>query len=282
MDTLEKYVPAVVLKSCEQAYNHIDRILAPYNLPIPTEFVVLALVGLLSAIIISAIFGGSSDSRGSSGSSTSSSSSSAGGKKKGNSLVLLGLCDSGKTTLFLKLIQKSLTSYSSISVNKGNFNNAGKKLPIIDIPGHAKMRPTLPQYLSQASSIIYLIDSTTFFDQSIEEAQNLYDILVDPSVYERRVPILIFCNKTDLTTIGESDVQSILERELDELRKTRGSAPSMAGNEDAGVEREIYLGNEGTSFQFDHLPNEVTFAQGSVKSEETEAPEPIMSFIQPR
>eukprot|EP01133_Synstelium_polycarpum_P001178 gene1178-1355_t len=175
-------------------------------------------------------------------------------------------------------VQQPLQTYASIAPNKGQYKGSKKTAALVDIPGHEKMKPSLPQHLAAAACVVYLIDSSTFMSNSTREAQALYDILVESNVYEKKIPMLIFCNKTDLdSSIAESDIQSTLERELDDLRITKGSAPTELGRDD-GNHGDIYLGNEGETFQFDHLPNEVTFAKGSLLDEEL--PESIISFIE--
>ncbi|KYQ91216.1 signal recognition particle receptor beta subunit [Tieghemostelium lacteum] len=269
----------------DQLSQPIEELLKPYNLPFNADQLILVLVSLLVLIFVSAIFGNSNGHRGSRGSSNRGSTS-AGKKsvKRGKNIVILGLQGSGKTSLFSKLsnIQKLLQSYTSMSVNSGNYQTEnGKKLVLIDVPGNSKMKSLLPKILDQAGCIIYLIDNSQFDEQAQLEASNLYDILTIHEVNEKRIPILFYLNKMDLDSSNDaSHIQQVLESEIDDLRTTRGSTPVVLNQEDD--RKEIILGVEGTPFQFDQLPQDIKFAHGTVTAtgeNEVESLQPIRDFI---
>eukprot|EP01132_Coremiostelium_polycephalum_P000566 gene566-711_t len=271
LQSIEKYIPEsirghlktgtdVIKQYYNLSYQELDKFLKPYNLPISTDIIFYAILSIifkhykLTTYVI-LVFGGSS--------SPSSSSSSRHSKskkiKRGNNILILGLSNSGKTSLFVKLTTgKNITTHSSINPNRGTFQirESKKKLPIIDIPGNEKIKFTLPEFLQNAGCIIYVIDTTTFNEQSTVEAQY---------------------NKTDVAGGDQTSdlISSFLERELDEIRKTRTATPVVFGSEEE--KKEIYLGIEDTAFQFDQLSNEVTFASGS-STQDSEFPE-IESFI---
>ncbi|KAN0045202.1 hypothetical protein ACTA71_005578 [Dictyostelium dimigraforme] len=272
-------LPPHMMEIIYKRYNEIDRYLKPYNLPIKTDVLLLAFFTFIFIIIISKLFRGSGNKTRSVGSRTGNDKK----VKRGNNIVILGLSNAGKTALLLNLtkVDKKISTHTSITTNNGVYILGNKKLPIIDVPGNGKAKSSLPKILSNSGCIIYVIDGTTFIDNSTQEAQYLYDILTNESVYQKEIPVLIFNNKMDLdSTIDTEQVTSILERELDDLRRTRGATPIVLGQEED--KKDIYLGIEGTPFQFDHLPNYVQFSNGSAapSSGELKEIDDINSFIQ--
>ncbi|EGC39588.1 hypothetical protein DICPUDRAFT_147655 [Dictyostelium purpureum] len=266
---LKQYLPENVAGHISARYDQIDSLLKPYNLPLETYYIVGIAFTVLIIILISSCSGGGNKSNRRGGVSTKK-------VKRGNNIIILGLSNSGKTALFLDLtLEKEIATHTSISPNNGVYQVNSKKLPIIDVPGNEKIKASLPKILQNAGCIIYTIDVTEFIDNATQEAQYLYDILTNESVFSKRIPIMIFINKMDIgSSIDVAEVTSILEKELDDLRKTRGASPTVLGQEDD--KKDIYLGNEGSSFQFDQIPNEVTFSKGSATQNECED---IKNFI---
>lgn len=69
----------------------------------------------------------------------------------------------------------------------------------MDIPGHYNFRQALrDNYLQHAKAIVIVIDSKDK-DRLTEAADLLFDCISDIDVQADRVPILICCNKQDLT-----------------------------------------------------------------------------------
>ncbi|KAM9989330.1 hypothetical protein ACTFIY_005387 [Dictyostelium cf. discoideum] len=280
LNQLKVVLPPHIMEIIYFRYNQIDTYLKPYNLPIKTDFLLLALFTLIFIIIISKLFGSSGNKTRSVGGRTSNDKK----VKRGVNIAILGLSNAGKTALLLNLtnVDKKISTHTSITTNNGVYITENKKkLPIIDVPGNGKAKASLPKILSNSACIIYVIDGTTFIDNSTQEAQYLYDILTNESVYQKKIPVLVFNNKMDLdSTIDTEQVKNILERELDDLRRTRGATPIVLGQEED--KKDIYLGIEGTAFQFDHLPNDVQFSNGSASPSNGELKEidDIKNFIQ--
>lgn len=82
---------------------------------------------------------------------------------KRTTVLLAGLCDSGKTILFSQLLYGELrATFTSISENADDYTNDenGKTVRVVDIPGNERLRGRFfDQYKNTAKAIIYVIDS---------------------------------------------------------------------------------------------------------------------------
>ena len=76
-------------------------------------------------------------------------------------------------------------------------------LSFADIPGHFNFRIKVNQYLERAKAVILVLDSKD--KEKISEASEfLYDVLSNRRLVEDRVPILVACNKQDLSMAKKS------------------------------------------------------------------------------
>jgi hypothetical protein len=74
-------------------------------------------------------------------------------------------------------------------------SNPPKTLPMIDIPGHSRLRRQLIiSHAAPCKVVLFVIDSVAFADEMSDVAELLYDTMV---VIPDR-PILVVCNKQDL------------------------------------------------------------------------------------
>lgn len=82
---------------------------------------------------------------------------------KRTTVLLTGLCDSGKTILFSQLLYGELReTFTSIAENIDDYTNDenGKTVRIVDIPGNERLRGRFfDQYKNTAKAIVYVIDS---------------------------------------------------------------------------------------------------------------------------
>lgn len=129
-----------------------------------------------------------------------------------NQILLLGPSGSGKTTLFYKLIARQ--DYQTVSSSEVNYSRSGLLIPktivgsetditkqvnLSDVPGHYNYRSKLQEnFLIDAQAIFIVIDSKDK-DRIVEAAETLYEVLSDIELVSAGVPILIACNKQDLT-----------------------------------------------------------------------------------
>ena len=144
-----------------------------------------------------------------------------------------------------------------------------------DIPGHYNFRSEITQKLKSAKAIIITLDSK---DKSKygEAAEILYDILGDIDVISDKVPILIACNKQDLTFARNSlKLEKDLTNEIEQIRKVRmasrqqeqDTANREAHEEDEDDRQEIgYIETLKGKFAFNQLPNKIQFSDCQVKN----------------
>ncbi|XP_074319575.1 uncharacterized protein LOC141656537 isoform X1 [Silene latifolia] len=187
-------------------------------------------------------------------------------RKKSNTIVLAGLTGSGKTVLFYQLRDGSTHqgTVTSMDPNEGTFvlnSETGKKVKpvhLVDVPGHARLRPKLDEYLTQAAGLVFVVDALEFLPNCRAAAEYLYDILTKASTVKRKIPVQIVCNKTEKVTAHSSEfIRKQLEKEIDKLRASR------TGVSDADITSEYTIGVTGKPFTFTQCHNKVTLAEAS-------------------
>jgi len=86
----------------------------------------------------------------------------------------------------------------------------------------------------------------------------LYDTLTKASVVKKKVPVLIFCNKTDKVTAHSKEfIKKQMEKEINKLRESRNAISS------ADISDEVKRGVPGEAFNFSQCQNKVTVAEGA-------------------
>mmetsp|Transcript_4229 Transcript_4229/g.6232 ORF Transcript_4229/g.6232 Transcript_4229/m.6232 type:complete len:281 (+) Transcript_4229:57-899(+) len=142
-------------------------------------------------------------------------------------VVVLGLNDTGKTTLLYKLKSGEFREcYSSQKMNIMKFPLLGAKqytneVQFVDIPGHSRMRANSVQEIARAKGIIFLVDSLLSTTRMPSIAMYLYNVLTHPAVIEQQIPLLLVCNKSATSLYHAKDIRKLLERELDSMVKTK-------------------------------------------------------------
>ncbi|XP_006008476.1 signal recognition particle receptor subunit beta [Latimeria chalumnae] len=189
-------------------------------------------------------------------------------------VLLVGLCDSGKTVLFSRLLSGKLKrTQTSIKDSVAMYqvrNKKGSGMTLVDLPGHESLRfQFLERYKAAARAIVFVIDSAMFQKEVKEVAECLYLLLVDSVVAKNAPPLLIACNKQDVTMAKSAKlIQQQLEKELNTLRVTRSAAPSsLEGVSTGGV---VHLGKKGKDFDFSQLPLKVEFIECSARGNKGE------------
>eukprot|EP00038_Savillea_parva_P010421 m.190147 g.190147 ORF g.190147 m.190147 type:complete len:259 (-) comp17967_c0_seq1:109-885(-) len=188
-----------------------------------------------------------------------------------DAVLLIGPTDSGKTTLLSLLCAgtapprgtvTSMAPHRAECILKHDATAGGEpqSLPMVDIPGHPRLRRQL--ILSHAPAcrvVLFVVDSVAFAEELSDVAELLYDAIV--ALPDR--PFLIVCNKQDLFFRASKPdvVLTKLESEFNVIRKTR--AGTLESTDDDGDEAtslaSVQLGEEGTPFKFDHLDQPVDF-----------------------
>mmetsp|Transcript_8505 Transcript_8505/g.17631 ORF Transcript_8505/g.17631 Transcript_8505/m.17631 type:complete len:255 (+) Transcript_8505:201-965(+) len=200
------------------------------------------------------------------------------GSKRGNAFLVLGPCGAGKTSLFLQLFKGNLQrgTVTSQQPNEATFALPGTKGPtvnMVDMPGHSRLRSLVDKRLPSARAIIFMVDAVDFMPTARTTADLLYDLLSKRSVQQSKVPVLVACNKTEVTSAHTIDfIRKRLEKELDQLRGTRAA---MQDTTKSGSE-ELSIGKPGQPFTFAQCRNLVTFDGVSVAHNELG---PVFEFI---
>eukprot|EP01111_Echinosteliopsis_oligospora_P003382 TRINITY_DN1536_c0_g1_i2.p1 TRINITY_DN1536_c0_g1~~TRINITY_DN1536_c0_g1_i2.p1 ORF type:complete len:189 (+),score=28.02 TRINITY_DN1536_c0_g1_i2:77-643(+) len=137
-------------------------------------------------------------------------------KVRGDTVLLLGDVNSGKTIMFYLLIFGSkVSTYTSMKGGYGLYQNDRTKKPIKvhELPGHNRLRSNLQTLITSASRIVFVVDAASFEVRPV--AQYLYDVLTNKVVNAREIPIMIFCNKMDKENpLSVPQIQAELEKEL--------------------------------------------------------------------
>ncbi|XP_077641727.1 signal recognition particle receptor subunit beta isoform X3 [Lonchura striata] len=181
------------------------------------------------------------------------------GRRSGRSAVLLlGLCDAGKTLLFARLLsgryRDTQTSITDSSAVYRLSQDKSTNVTLIDLPGHESLRlQFLERFKAAARAIVFVVDSVAFQREVKDVAEFLYQVLVDSTVLRNAPALLIACNKQDVTMAKSAKlIQQQLEKELNTLRVTRSAAPtSLDGSATGGPAQ---LGKKGKDFDFSQLP----------------------------
>ena len=181
-------------------------------------------------------------------------------------ILICGPCDSGKTLLFYKMMNKTtVETFTSMKENIGVLN-VPKNRKIIDVPGHERIRyKCLDQQKDSAIGIIYLLDASTISKQIRDATEFLFRILSDPTIHSNRTPVLVICNKQDMTmNMSASVIERELAKEIGLLRETH--AGTLQGT-DGSITNHIFLGKQDKDFSFADLNIPVDFCETSVLNE---------------
>ncbi|XP_053317099.1 signal recognition particle receptor subunit beta [Spea bombifrons] len=188
-------------------------------------------------------------------------------------VLVLGACDSGKTLIFCRLLtgkyKKTQTSITASSAVYKAKNDKGSSLTLVDIPGHESLRlQFLEQYKPAARALLFVVDSSAFQREVKEVAELLYQLLTDGTLLKNSPPILIACNKQDISMAKSAKlIQQQLEKELNTLRVTQSAAPSTL---DSSSMTTHQLGKKGKDFDFSQLPMKVEFVECSARDSKEE------------
>ncbi|XP_076679369.1 signal recognition particle receptor beta [Andrena cerasifolii] len=188
-------------------------------------------------------------------------------KSIGNSVLLTGLSDAGKTLIYARLVfSKFVATHTSVKENIADVVINNHSLKIVDIPGHERLRyKFFDQFKLSSKGVVYVIDSVTFQKDIRDVAEFLYTLLSDRAI--QRKPVLILCNKQDQTMAkGSAVIKTLLEKEMNLLRVTR---TNQLETTDA-LATNLFLGKEGKDFEFSHLDANIEFAECSAFSKDSD------------
>ena len=191
-----------------------------------------------------------------------------GKSRSGKSLLLVGLAEAGKTTIFSRLtLGKFVPTVTSMKQNNAEYPAKKRTLEIVDLPGHDRLRSKYwEDYKSNATGIVFVVDSQSFLSNVRDVADFLYTVLADPVVNKRRVPVLIACNKQDEAKAKSAKViQNQLEKEINTIRATRLAALEST---DGSSSDTVIIGNHERDFQYSDLRLSIEFVNCSASDDD--------------
>eukprot|EP00055_Hartaetosiga_balthica_P018110 m.128688 g.128688 ORF g.128688 m.128688 type:complete len:197 (+) comp9453_c1_seq3:2221-2811(+) len=117
------------------------------------------------------------------------------------SVLIVGLDDAGKTTLFEQLKVKFKPKYSmkkkiipTIGQNVTSIMHEHVRLVFWDVGGQGDLQQLWENYYKEAHGIIYVVDAAN--EGRLDESHNVFGKLLSNRELEG-VPLLILCNKQD-------------------------------------------------------------------------------------
>jgi signal recognition particle receptor subunit beta len=213
--------------------------------------------------------------------------------------LLVGLVNSGKTTMLTRLLGHKgpgpLETVTSTKANRAVV--AGVSLPVVDYPGHRRLRPGVFSVLEETKKLVIVVDSETIQDDRDEGAQALSELMAD--LFQSRAfngvsGVLIACTKQDSPTSYRAlAVRRFLEKELTLLLSTRsGTVGSISAIQNVKTQESrasktskvddacaLFLSEDG-KFSFDSLPVPVKFVEvSSVENDTNHSLQPLLDFF---
>lgn len=222
------------------------------------QILVAVLIGLLTVVFLWRLFRATSKHRG---------------------VLLMGLCESGKTQLFSQLCHGiDVLSVTSIKESSGEYVVGKKSLTLYDLPGHERIRYAAFEKVKKlARGIIFVLDSSTVQKDVRDVAEFLYSTLCDGIIQSGVSKVLVVCNKQDLKLARAAPlIQKTLEKEMNLLRVTRASQLQSVGE---SSNNNNFLGRQGHDFEFSHLtPMKVEIVEATAKGGDNLVP--VTSWLQ--
>lgn len=137
-------------------------------------------------------------------------------KKKEANVVVLGLDNSGKTTIITKLKPEEARSHDivpTIGLNVEKFSVGSLSFTAFDMSGQGRYRNLWEHYYGECHGIIFVIDSSDKIRMAV--AKDELNIMLDNAyIKHRKIPILFFANKMDVRdALSSVKCSSMLELE---------------------------------------------------------------------
>lgn len=169
--------------------------------------------------------------------------------KKEARILVIGLDNSGKTTLIHHLKPKKATTMEitpTVGFQVEEFSKNNISFTVYDMSGQGRYRSLWEHYYAEVEAIIYVLDSTDRLRMCVAK-EELEQLLSHEEIKKSNAPILFFANKMDIAGAMSPD-ECLDELALDRIRdKPWHIAPSNAITGD-GI-------NEGVEWLCNNLGN---------------------------
>lgn len=137
-------------------------------------------------------------------------------KKKDANILVVGLDNSGKTTIINYLKPKDHQSHDivpTIGFTVEKFNCSNLSITAFDMSGQGRYRNLWEHYYNECQGIIFVIDSSDKLRMAVAKDE-LQQLLRHDLIVRKRIPVLFFANKMDSReAISSVKVSSLLELE---------------------------------------------------------------------
>jgi GTPase SAR1 family protein len=146
--------------------------------------------------------------------------------------LLAGPSGAGKTTLFHVLTAGDgggppppHGTVPSMAENVGAARVAGRAVPLVDAPGHPRLRALAASRAPSAKAVVFVVDASDFLPHKADAADALAALLAPAA--RRRLPVLLLANKADKGAAAHSAdfVRRRLEREVEAALARIGATP---------------------------------------------------------
>jgi len=196
-------------------------------------------------------------------------------RTKRTTVLIAGPCDSGKTLMFSQLLHgKPVETFASMQENFGLYEDMSHKIfNVVDLPGHERLRyAALDKHKESALAVLYVVDASTIKQQMRDAAEFLFRILSDPVMHKNRTPVMVACNKQDvsLQAKGAGVIEREVTKEIGLLRETHArllDGTTLSDTAAAAALDHIFLGKEGKDFEFSDLKAKVQFCETSAATD---------------
>ncbi|XP_033746841.1 ADP-ribosylation factor-like protein 6 [Pecten maximus] len=139
--------------------------------------------------------------------------------KKEAKLLVIGLDNSGKTTILDKLKPEEKRSGDvapTVGFNVERFKNKFLQFTAFDMSGQGRYRNIWEHYFKDCDGIIFVIDSCDKLRMTVAKDE-LDQVLQNKDIKDKRIPILFFANKMDLRD-AMSSVRCTLLLDLENIQ----------------------------------------------------------------
>jgi ADP-ribosylation factor-like protein 6 len=134
-------------------------------------------------------------------------------KKKDANVIVVGLDNSGKTTIINHLKPKESKSHDivpTIGFTVEKFSSSSLSITAFDMSGQGRYRNLWEHYYTECQGIIFVIDSSDKLRMVVAK-EELEQLLSHNCIINRRIPVLFFANKMDVReAISSVKVSSLL------------------------------------------------------------------------